>query len=100
MWRERAACAGMPVAVFFPDSGGYGKTAKAICRTCPVTSECLTDAFNVNDQHAVLGGTNALDRQRLRAKNLTDPRDAAIWMTVNDAERVAVYKTRYRKDAR
>ena len=48
-WRDRAACIGEPVDLFFPDSrhgGSYTTAARVIghlCRPCPVRAECLAD---------------------------------------------------------
>lgn len=44
-WRERAACRGEDLAVFFPDTRGVeamtNPAATAICGRCPVRRECL-----------------------------------------------------------
>lgn len=39
-WSSRAACAGVPTNVFFPENGVYPYAAKAICARCPVIAEC------------------------------------------------------------
>ena len=44
-WRERAACRGQDLAVFFPDTRGVdamtNPAAVEICDRCPVRRECL-----------------------------------------------------------
>ena len=41
-WRQRGACRGHPVEVFYPTNRGpgTGRVAKAICARCPVLDEC------------------------------------------------------------
>jgi Transcription factor WhiB len=43
-WRDRAACAGAPLDVFFPESqherDGAGEVAERWCAGCPVTRAC------------------------------------------------------------
>ena len=54
-WRTRAACRGPETALFFPPSSSERREdrdvresrAKAICRQCPVRSECLDHALRV-----------------------------------------------------
>jgi WhiB family redox-sensing transcriptional regulator len=38
------------------------KTAKALCKTCPVVSECLTFALESNERFGVWGGLSASER--------------------------------------
>jgi hypothetical protein len=38
------------------------KTAKALCKTCPVMSECLTYALESNERFGVWGGLSASER--------------------------------------
>ncbi len=42
--------------------------AKAICRTCPVTDECLEFAFETFASHGIFGGLTPNERKALRAK--------------------------------
>jgi WhiB family transcriptional regulator, redox-sensing transcriptional regulator len=43
-WRDRAACRGVDPSVFVRGRGESLAEAKAICATCPVTTQCLDDA--------------------------------------------------------
>ena len=57
-WRTRAACRGPETALFFPPSSSERREdrdvresrAKAICRQCPVRSECLDHALRVESR--------------------------------------------------
>lgn len=63
-WRRRAACAGVPVDMFFPGLGENTQAAKAICAGCPVRSECLESNLLINQ--GVYGGLSRMERRRLR----------------------------------
>lgn len=73
-WRHRAACAGMSPDVFYParPGGRGGRAARdaldraiAVCRRCPVTTECLNYALDRREEHGVWGATSPEDRQAL-----------------------------------
>jgi WhiB family redox-sensing transcriptional regulator len=64
-WQEDALCAEVDPEIFFPDRGGSSKTAKAICRTCPVAVECLEYALETDQGYGVWGATTEADRRRL-----------------------------------
>lgn len=64
------ACAGHPLDLWFPvrHRGGdnHGRTAKSICRGCPIRVDCLTGAVARNEQHGIWGGAGEADRRVLR----------------------------------
>ena len=62
-WMELAACAGMPIEVFFPVKGQTAETARAICSTCKVQPECLDYARADSDTMGFWGGTSERERQ-------------------------------------
>ena len=72
-WRTRAACRGPETALFFPPSNTERRDdrdvresrAKAICRQCPVRSECLDHALRVGEAHGIWGGLNEHERRGL-----------------------------------
>lgn len=69
MWREQAACVGMPLSVFFPRKGDKPSVveAKRVCAGCPVQVPCLDDALlDPYDNLGIRAGTSAKDRQRER----------------------------------
>jgi WhiB family transcriptional regulator, redox-sensing transcriptional regulator len=70
-WRDRAACIGMDSEFFFP-LGCTGaaldqvEEAKAVCRRCPVITQCLEWAIETNQQDGVWGGLSKDERRTLR----------------------------------
>lgn len=80
-WRDEAACRGMDANVFIPDnpfSGPLRKRARdsieramAVCRSCPVTRECLAFAVSMGEVGGVWGGLYLTQKRlaRLRGDN-------------------------------
>jgi len=70
-WRQQAACRHTDATVFFP-VGTTGpavdqiESAKAVCRSCPVSDSCLQFAFETNQEAGVWGGKDEDERRRLR----------------------------------
>lgn len=72
-WQRDAACRGQHAPNFFPPPHFEPKalrvarerTAKAICRQCPVSDECLTYALESREPHGVWGGLNEAERREL-----------------------------------
>lgn len=69
-WRTRAACRREDPELFFPvGTAGparlQAEQAKAVCRRCQVTAECLTWAVRTGQQHGIWGGTTAEERRRI-----------------------------------
>ena len=72
-WRERAACKGMVIDVFFPSRGDWRASdrAKQICAGCPVADACLLDTLHVDpmfDGAGIFAGTTAKERVVLRRR--------------------------------
>lgn len=72
-WLSRAACFGMPVAIFFPEQHDTEKVrkAKAICAQCPVSDDCLEEALATpqeDDLFGIYAGTSPKARRRLRGE--------------------------------
>lgn len=67
---RRAACAGAPVDLFFPDPARPDarrlEQAMAICAGCPVREVCL-DAV-MAEEHGIWGGLEPRERRALRRK--------------------------------
>lgn len=73
-WSERSACASgsydpewwSPIG----DNGNldeWNQFAIQVCKlACPVRNECLEEAFRSGDRHAILGGTDAKERERMK----------------------------------
>lgn len=76
-WSARAACLGLDIDMFFPDSqvGGGGefqyRDARLVCSKCPVRSECLESSFieeAPSERFGMRGGLSAKQRNKLWVK--------------------------------
>ncbi len=79
-WREAAACLETETEVnFFPDREDLAAIAKAkaVCSTCPVSSDCLTWAIESNQTEGVWGGHTARERRVLRSRWIEEIRRAS-----------------------
>lgn len=67
-WVNRAACRGMNPELFYGERGANlaVAAAKAVCRTCPVTADCLAYALDNNEMWGVWGGCSISDRRAMR----------------------------------
>lgn len=67
-WRMLAACRYAPLEIFFPQKTGIANAteAKAVCRTCHVSDECLRYALEHDERHGVWGGLSEKERKKLR----------------------------------
>lgn len=72
-WRHDAACRDEDPELFFP-VGTIGPArlqiaeAKAVCRRCPVTAECLAWATDTGQGVGVWGGMSEQERRDLRTR--------------------------------
>lgn len=68
-WLDSAACTGKPSALFFPDEldgvfrSARANTALAICRSCPVSKECLEFAIATESHWGIWGGMLPSERR-------------------------------------
>jgi WhiB family redox-sensing transcriptional regulator len=64
---DGALCAEIGGDSFYPESGEKiaVRTAKAMCRRCPVLAECLELALANDERYGVWGGTSPADRRRI-----------------------------------
>ena len=65
-WQKEAVCAQTDPEIFYPEGNTTTKQAKAICKTCPVSLECLEYALKRTEVYGIWGGTTATERQRMR----------------------------------
>lgn len=67
-WRLQAACRGMDVSIFVPDSKGWLLyiEARIICETCTVRQPCLDYAMSLPDTVGMFGGLTPEERKLLR----------------------------------
>ncbi|MFG2359136.1 WhiB family transcriptional regulator [Streptomyces sp. NPDC048521] len=70
-WQCHAACRGMASSVFFSPTGERGEArrrreegARAVCRSCPVSSVCRTFAESFGEQYGVWGGITESERRQ------------------------------------
>lgn len=73
-WQARAACRGRGPADFFPAGGSDSIAARLICRSCPVSEECLAYALSHPGLKGIWGGTSERHRDRLRAEQRSEQR--------------------------
>lgn len=69
-WRCNAACRDADPELFFPDGDISSarvqvKTAKLICRSCPVSATCLNWALASGQEAGIWGGLTENERRRL-----------------------------------
>ena len=69
-WMAEAACRGKDPEMFFPGPGrdDQMRSAKAVCRTCPVKADCLEYAIAECINHGVWGGESERARRRIRIR--------------------------------
>lgn len=83
-WRSRAACRDVDQATraaFYPEvrSGRKGpttdewETARAVCRACPVSADCLAHALATKEPHGMWGGLTPLERSGRRWNRRVSP---------------------------
>ena len=70
-WMSEGNCRHHPPATFFPSDGVGVERARAICKGCPVTTQCLEYALEERIEHGVWGGCSERERRRIlkRRKN-------------------------------
>lgn len=66
-FRSNGACSDADTDLFFPPRGEQSPEAMALCRSCPVTDECLDWALR-HEHHGIWGGMSERQRIQLRRK--------------------------------
>lgn len=80
-WRHSALCQDEDPELFFP-IGSIGpslrqvEAAKAVCRRCSVTDDCLSWALDTGQDAGVWGGKSEEERRLMRRETLTRLRTA------------------------
>ncbi|HTX63543.1 MAG TPA: WhiB family transcriptional regulator [Acidimicrobiales bacterium] len=67
-WRKRAACRGIDVEIFFPETEDDAESeaaAKAVCEMCPVRQACLEHALAHREREGIWGGATERERRRI-----------------------------------
>lgn len=88
-WRQRAACAGMDVGIFYDPDPAVEAAAKAVCRRCPVRADCAAHARDTREFHGVWGGLNEHERARRHGSR---PPGSGPPPVVSDDELVALFE--------
>lgn len=73
-WRERAACCGADLDVFFPERGQSAGPARQVCARCPVRQLCLDYALSNRIASGIWGGLTERERRPLQARLVQDAR--------------------------
>jgi WhiB family transcriptional regulator, redox-sensing transcriptional regulator len=73
-WRTGAACRDADPELFFPDGDirsawARVKTAKLICRACPVSATCLSWALASGHEAGIWGGLTEDERRGLHRRS-------------------------------
>lgn len=84
-WARDAACAQADPEPFHPvkrTRRADVAAAKALCRTCPVAAECLSDALARADEFGIWGGLDEHERREARkqqrSRRLPTPEPTAL----------------------
>jgi hypothetical protein len=66
-WRQRAKCRDADPDMFFPEpsDASTALAAVAVCRSCPVTKQCLADALHTGERDGIRGGLTPRQRRPL-----------------------------------
>ncbi|MEO7069072.1 MAG: WhiB family transcriptional regulator [Nostocoides sp.] len=87
-WPAKGRCAGTdPDALFV--QGKAQRTAKIVCKTCPVVAECLADALDNRTQFGVWGGMTERERRALLRRRPAVTSWAAVFQAARSGQRVA-----------
>lgn len=70
-WMLDALCAQTDPEAYFPEKGGSSREAKAMCRTCEVSAECLDYALANDERHGIWGGLSERERRQLKKGTTT-----------------------------
>ena len=67
-WIARAACAGEPTDLFFPDDDNATDVARSICSRCAVRGDCIGYAIEFPSLAGIWGGLTQQERSELRRR--------------------------------
>ena len=89
-WMTDGLCAQTDPDAFFPEKGGSTREAKAVCRRCAVSAECLTYALTHDTRFGVWGGASERDRRRMKRPAVRQP---VLDSRTNEVRRLATRLT-------
>ena len=67
-WMTDGLCRQSDGEAWFPENGAHADAAVAICRRCPVRTQCLDYALAHDERFGVWGGLTPNEREPLRRK--------------------------------
>ena len=73
-WRERAACCGTALDLFYPERGQSAGPARQVCARCPVRQPCLDYALSNRISSGIWGGLTERERRPLQTRLVQDAR--------------------------
>jgi WhiB family redox-sensing transcriptional regulator len=73
-WRERAACCGTDLDLFYPERGQSAGPARQVCARCPARQPCLEYALSNRIASGIWGGLTERERRPLQARLVQDAR--------------------------
>jgi len=73
-WADFGSCTTADPDLFFPQPGADTSSARSICRSCPVRTQCLDYALSSGQKHGIWGGMTESQRRRLRRTHPSNPR--------------------------
>lgn len=67
-WMKQAACRGLDTSMFYFERGHSTDTSPiiAICKSCPVQTECLEYAIENCERFGIWGGLSVRQRRQIR----------------------------------
>lgn len=65
-WMDEGLCSQTDPEAFFPEKGGSTKSAKRVCMSCDVRSQCLEYAFDHDERFGIWGGLSERERRKLK----------------------------------
>jgi WhiB family redox-sensing transcriptional regulator len=82
-WRSEALCRDTDPELFFPIGTTGGalvqiEHARAVCRQCPVQTDCLDFALSTNQDSGIWGGTSEEERRILRREYVARQKAVAV----------------------
>ena len=75
-WWDHANCLGVDPDLFFPERGASTREAKAVCRGCVVSDDCLEYALGNSEKFGIWGGMSERERRRVRRQRALTRRAA------------------------
>ena len=76
-WMSSGNCRGVDPNLFFTTRGESTEDAKAVCATCPVTTQCLQYALGNVEMFGIWGGLTEQERRPLRRQRNADRKASA-----------------------